>query len=217
MTSLDTVRNEKDALDEFLQNSPEDIEELDQIDQRVYNFVRRLSQSAENRVVCITSGGTTVPLERQCVRFIDNFSRGTRGALSCQEFLKHGYHVIFLSRHGSAQPFISEFQEQLSGDSLPGIFKTVKNENTDETALNVDDGLSRGLLTSYKYMEKGQLLCLTFVTIFEYLKVCVPWDFKVVYMIAFHTLIPSPGIEDCLQAFCPTRTQCCFIFGCSSI
>ena len=40
------------------------------------------------RVVCVTSGGTTVPLERHCVRFIDNFSGGTRGALSAENFLE---------------------------------------------------------------------------------------------------------------------------------
>jgi phosphopantothenate-cysteine ligase len=38
-------------------------------------------------VVVVTSGGTTVPLERRCVRFIDNFSAGTRGALSVEQFL----------------------------------------------------------------------------------------------------------------------------------
>lgn len=27
-------------------------------------------------IVVVTSGGTTVPLERNCVRFIDNFSEG---------------------------------------------------------------------------------------------------------------------------------------------
>ncbi len=39
-------------------------------------------------VVCVTSGGTTVPLERRCVRFVDNFSGGTRGALSVEQFLQ---------------------------------------------------------------------------------------------------------------------------------
>lgn len=39
-------------------------------------------------IVCVTSGGTTVPLERHCVRFIDNFSGGTRGALSAEFFLE---------------------------------------------------------------------------------------------------------------------------------
>lgn len=41
-------------------------------------------------MVVVTSGGTTVPLERRCVRFIDNFSAGTRGALSAEEFLQVG-------------------------------------------------------------------------------------------------------------------------------
>ena len=34
------------------------------------------------RIACVTSGGTTVPLERNTVRFIDNFSTGNRGAAS---------------------------------------------------------------------------------------------------------------------------------------
>ncbi len=36
------------------------------------------------RIVLITSGGTIVPLERQMVRFLDNFSAGTRGAISTE-------------------------------------------------------------------------------------------------------------------------------------
>ena len=39
------------------------------------------------RVVVITSGGTTAPLERRCVRFLDIFSQGTRSALSAEQFL----------------------------------------------------------------------------------------------------------------------------------
>lgn len=32
----------------------------------------------------MTSGGTTVPLEQRCVRYIDNFSSGNRGAASTE-------------------------------------------------------------------------------------------------------------------------------------
>jgi hypothetical protein len=42
------------------------------------------------RVAVVTSGGTTAPLERRCVRFLDNFSQGTRGALSAEQFLAVG-------------------------------------------------------------------------------------------------------------------------------
>ena len=35
-------------------------------------------------VAFVTSGGTLVPLENNTVRFIDNFSTGTRGAVSAE-------------------------------------------------------------------------------------------------------------------------------------
>lgn len=43
-----------------------------------------LENGRATRVVCVTSGGTTVPLEQQCVRYIDNFSSGHRGAASTE-------------------------------------------------------------------------------------------------------------------------------------
>lgn len=35
-------------------------------------------------VAVVTAGGTTVPLERNTVRFLDNFSTGARGAASAE-------------------------------------------------------------------------------------------------------------------------------------
>jgi phosphopantothenate-cysteine ligase len=46
-------------------------------------FVAR-NAAAGRRVAIVTSGGTIVPLERRMVRFVDNFSTGTRGA-ACAE------------------------------------------------------------------------------------------------------------------------------------
>lgn len=73
-------------------------------------------------VVIITSGGTAVPLERSAVRFIENFSQGTRGAASAEKFLEYGenvqdaqegeekrYAVVFLTRKGSRQPYTRNF------------------------------------------------------------------------------------------------------------
>jgi phosphopantothenate-cysteine ligase len=57
-------------------------------------------------VALVTSGGTTVPLERRTVRFLDNFSTGLRGAsLAAERLLCAGYRVVFLHRAGSEQPF----------------------------------------------------------------------------------------------------------------
>ncbi|KAK9900823.1 DNA/pantothenate metabolism flavoprotein [Cystobasidium minutum MCA 4210] len=71
----------------------------------VKTFVTRHALEGR-RVVLVTSGGTTVPLEHNVVRFLDNFSAGTRGAASAEQFLRTGkYAVIFLHRQHSLQPF----------------------------------------------------------------------------------------------------------------
>jgi hypothetical protein len=59
----------------------------------------------KRKVVCVTSGGTIVALEKNMVRFLDNFSGGNRGAASVEIFLQQGYSVIMLRRKGSAAPF----------------------------------------------------------------------------------------------------------------
>ncbi|CAN0175556.1 unnamed protein product [Ectocarpus fasciculatus] len=65
-------------------------------------------------VVCITAGGTAVPLEANTVRTIDNFSTGRRGAVSAEQFIARGYGVIYLGREGCAAPFARRFQELVS-------------------------------------------------------------------------------------------------------
>ncbi|XP_070564819.1 phosphopantothenate--cysteine ligase-like isoform X2 [Ptychodera flava] len=61
--------------------------------------------SFDQKLVLVTSGGTSVPLESRTVRYLDNFSIGTRGAASAEYFLQCGYFVIFLHRHRSLQPY----------------------------------------------------------------------------------------------------------------
>ena len=70
------------------------------------------------------SGGTTVPLEQNTVRFIDNFSAGTRGASSAEYFLQTGYKVIFLHRAKSLKPFT----RHLSGKNFLDVFECTDSE-----------------------------------------------------------------------------------------
>lgn len=59
--------------------------------EQLHTFITRHTSPAgglKRPIACVTSGGTTVPLERNCVRFIDNFSAGTRGAMSTEQFLE---------------------------------------------------------------------------------------------------------------------------------
>ncbi|KAI9915209.1 hypothetical protein PsorP6_008660 [Peronosclerospora sorghi] len=62
-------------------------------------------------VAVVTSGGTTVPLERNTVRFVDNFSTGSRGAASVEYLLGLGYAVIYMHRPGSVAPFARHVQK----------------------------------------------------------------------------------------------------------
>lgn len=67
--------------------------EGDAVNRRVLQFIQHnrscsTGQTSGRPVVVVTSGGTTVPLERRCIRFIDNFSAGTRGAVSVEWFLE---------------------------------------------------------------------------------------------------------------------------------
>ena len=81
------------------------------VQEAVEEFIARHSSSAgqlQLPVVVVTSGGTTVPLEQRCVRFIDNFSAGTRGALSTEEFLQvHTHHGGALALLCPSHPTLS--------------------------------------------------------------------------------------------------------------
>ena len=76
--------------------------------------IREFTKNCNGPIVCVTSGGTTVPLEQNMVRFIDNFSRGERGAASVESFVAHGYSVVFLYRKGSIMPFTRSFRKSIS-------------------------------------------------------------------------------------------------------
>ncbi|KAK4555417.1 Phosphopantothenate--cysteine ligase cab2 [Recurvomyces mirabilis] len=108
-------------------------------------FINQHAQ-ASRRVALVTSGGTTVPLENQTVRFIDNFSAGTRGATSAEYFLEAGqFSLLPYSRHYShstncfldfmthspvdgAVVVDSEFQTQMS--EVLSRYRQAKKENT---------------------------------------------------------------------------------------
>ena len=122
--------------------------------------------SAHRRVALVTSGGTTVPLENQTVRFIDNFSAGTRGATSAEYFLSLGYAVIFLHRQFSLLPFSRHYSHAT---------RSFLDFMVEDRAGNVvvdpqHQGEMRRVLRQYDDAKRrGRLLMLSFVTITEYL------------------------------------------------
>ena len=63
--------------------------------QLLSEFITKCKQDLEsNGVVFLTSGGTSIPLEKNTVRSIENFSSGKRGALMTEYFLQNNYYVI---------------------------------------------------------------------------------------------------------------------------
>lgn len=78
--------------------------------ERAAAFIARHQHGQTYPVILVSSGGTTVPLERRMVRFMDNFSGGTRGATSAEHFLRAGAAVIFLHRQYSLRPFSRHYR-----------------------------------------------------------------------------------------------------------
>ncbi|OCH88413.1 phosphopantothenate-cysteine ligase [Obba rivulosa] len=150
---------------------------LDQDIKKVREFAQRQLREGR-RVVLVTSGGTTVPLELNVVRFLDNFSAGTRGATSAEYFLKAGYAVIFMHRQFSLQPFsrhyshsthpFLDFLELDSAETEPSNVA-----GSDATRISVKPSERKQLievLAAYKAVQKaGTLHTLTFVTVNDYL------------------------------------------------
>ncbi|KAI5921787.1 DNA/pantothenate metabolism flavoprotein [Camillea tinctor] len=122
--------------------------------------------SANRRVVLITSGGTTVPLEKNTVRFIDNFSAGTRGATSAEYFLESGYAVIFLHRQFSLLPYSRHYSHSTD------CFLDFLHEGPDGSAVANPAHQDKMVSVLRKYnaaKRQNLLLMLPFVTITDYL------------------------------------------------
>lgn len=153
----------------FFDSAPP-LKNSDVISRKLKDFIEHNFCSSENRkpirVVCVTSGGTTVPLEQRCVRYIDNFSSGYRGAASAEYFVRAGYAVIFFYRRGSCQPYCRYLQE----DSFLEFF-----DLSEDSTIQVRDSHStviKKAIREYRAaVDQGSLLKLPFTTIFEYLQI----------------------------------------------
>ena len=151
-------------------------------------------------IVLVTSGGTTAPLERSAVRFIDNFSSGSRGAASAEYFLERGYAVVFLHREGSLRPFerrlpsvaaeCAENVRSVGARSILGVMRVVGEDgdaHDDALSSATDDAfrarggrveavptaapaLAPAVLRHLDAARRGALLCVPYTSVFEYLQ-----------------------------------------------
>lgn len=106
-------------------------------------------------------------MEHNTVRFVDNFSAGTRGAASAEYFLEQDYAVIFMHRSKSLEPFTRHFTGQQFFDMLD------LHESGPSTTITVNpdsvDVLSP-ILDRYKQArDSNRLLYITFTSVVDYM------------------------------------------------
>jgi len=142
---------------------------LDQTASLARDFINHHA-TKNRRVALVTSGGTTVPLENQTVRFIDNFSAGTRGATSAEYFLENDYAVIFLHRQFSLLPYSRHYSHSTN------CFLDFMTSNASGEVV-VDSSYQSQMSAVLQRYEKAKrenaLLLLPFTTVNEYL-----WDLR---------------------------------------
>ncbi|KAK5841912.1 phosphopantothenate--cysteine ligase 2 [Gossypium arboreum] len=156
-----------EEIDSFFESAPP-LKDSAKITDKLNQFIQFDSPSGEvkgRRVVCVTSGGTTVPLEQRCVRYIDNFSSGNRGAASTEYFIKAGYKVIFLYRRGTCQPYCRSLPE----DPLLECFELADDFNF-QVRESHSEAVKGAIRDHHAAVADGLLLKLPFATIFEYLQ-----------------------------------------------
>ena len=153
-----------EEFDRFFEEIPQPKNYAD-IQRDLTDFCRPHAQSEDLKIVLVTSGGTTIPFEKNTVRFIDNFSAGTRGSASAEYFLARGYAVIFLHRLTSLKPFTRHFTHT---DFLAML------ESSDSTdGLKVKTSLFKQVQEQFearnKAREERRLLEISFTTLYDYL------------------------------------------------
>lgn len=120
-----------------------------------------------------------MPLEKNVVRFLDNFSAGTRGATSAEYFLSAGYAVIFMSRQHSLAPYTRHYSHT-TNPFLDLLADPATHVHTDSpasasggdniTVLKQHVAHLRPILSAYHHARTSGLLhTVPFVTVNDYL------------------------------------------------
>lgn len=144
------------SVEQFLKDHEEHFN-LDEKKKKIEEFIK-IQMDKKRKVALVTSGGTSVPLEKNTVRSITNFSKGARGAHSTEEFVKNGYAVLYVHSVTAKMPFSIPITPR-DLDVKDG--KLVFKRNSSEIKENV--------LMYQKIMDENMLCEVSFETIQEYL------------------------------------------------
>lgn len=166
MASAEMNGEAADGANEYFKGTPNP-KQLSKHESLAKEFIQfHLETNPDRRIAIVTSGGTTVPLEKQTVRFIDNFSAGTRGATSAEYFLQAGYAVVFLHRQFSLLPYSRHYSHSTN------CFLDFMDASSDGNVVVAEEyqAKMRRVLEQYQHAKKNRLLLLLpYTTVTEYL------------------------------------------------
>lgn len=135
---------------------------LSEIEANIHQF---LKQHATSKIAVVSSGGTTVPLENNTVRFIDNFSAGTRGSLCAEYLLDHGYAVVFLYREFSLRPYSQHYSQkpildwlEIDGVTGQAVIKQKYQERMKRDIRNHSNAIENNMLLEVPFTTVNQYL-----------------------------------------------------------
>ncbi|KAG9141842.1 hypothetical protein Leryth_013970 [Lithospermum erythrorhizon] len=152
-------------IEEFFSSAPP-LKDATDIKRKLNEFVAMhllpSGSGKTSRVVCVTSGGTTVPLEQRCVGYMDNFSSGHRGAVP-QSWICHN---LPLSKGD-----MSAFCSSLPDDPLLECFHCPNDTNVQVQPSYAEDVANAIASHQAATTYCNYLLNLPFTTIFEYIQI----------------------------------------------
>ncbi len=156
-------------VDAFLLENNHSAAEEAQVASSIATFISSMNvlasdggQLKSGRLMILTSGGTTAPLEENAVRFITNFSSGSRGSALAEALLAdESCYVIFVHAKSSRIPF----RRSLDALSLDTLASMILNEGDSAEA-------ERARADMQRYQRcRRRLLCISFDTVLSYISV----------------------------------------------
>lgn len=124
--------------------------------------------NARTKIAVVTSGGTSVKMEKAGVRAIENFSTGRRGAISAEYFMQNGFVVLYLHRTGCQLPYLRTVNDAWPNNlNFLDIFRTTKGGSELTLSNDVPPKFSQAISDYNLY--KTNLFLVPFTSPIEYL------------------------------------------------
>ena len=170
---MSEIENQCSKFDQFIEinSTPQIDASISRSTSLIASFVENGKCKPDFRLVVITSGGTSVPMEANAVRFITNFSTGGRGSRSAETFLRNGWHVIFATQKTALKPFDRVLMNRVICPESLNVVHNIVHSNYDTTecaTISWDDQAAVKALKE-KDLYRAMMLTVEFDSVVEYL------------------------------------------------